>query len=196
MNDPAIAGLILSGGASRRMGTPKALLTTGGQTFVDRLIDIFAAACSPVILVLGHDADRILPGIRRVRQAQLVVNPDPERGMLSSLQCGLRLVSADAVIFTPVDYPTILSSTLSAIARAFAKHHAPVTIPRYEGQRGHPVCISRQVVSELLALPETAQASDITRAYRDVTQFVEVGDPGIVRDIDCPADYRALQEAT
>lgn len=196
MNPPAIAGLILSGGASRRMGTPKALLTIEGQTFADRLIGVFLETCSPLILVLGHDADRIRPGIRRARQAQLVVNPDPERGMLSSLQCGLRLVDAGAVVFTPVDYPSVRSSTLTAIAEAFHRRRAPVTIPRYHGERGHPVCISRRVVQVLLALPASAQARDVTRAYRDAAEFVDVDDPGIVGDIDLPEDYRALQEAT
>lgn len=194
MSDPAIAGLILSGGASRRMGSPKALLLTEGQTFADRLIDVFSNACAPVIFVLGHDAQHIRTSILRAQQTRFVVNPDPERGMLSSLQCGLRAVTQDAVIFTPVDYPAIRSATLNAISEAFRKHRAPVTIPRYEGERGHPVCISRQLIDELLALPATSQARDVTRAYRHATEFVDVDDPGITCDIDFPEDYRALQE--
>ena len=85
-----IAGIILSAGASRRMGTPKALLQLNDETFLDRLIRLFSEVCSPVIVVLGDQADQIRSGIRRGSEARFVVNPDPERGMLSSLQCGLR----------------------------------------------------------------------------------------------------------
>ena len=72
------------------MGTPKALLPLGGETFLDRLIRLFAAGRIAPIVVLGHHAAQIQSGIQRGAQATFVVNPDPERGMLSSLQCGLQ----------------------------------------------------------------------------------------------------------
>jgi CTP:molybdopterin cytidylyltransferase MocA len=59
----SVAGLILAAGESRRMGSPKALLRYRGQTFLDTLISLFAARCSPVIVVLGADADRIRRGL-------------------------------------------------------------------------------------------------------------------------------------
>lgn len=192
MNQPAIAGLILCGGASRRMGSPKALLMLEGEAFLDRLIGRFAQSCSPVIVVLGHDSERIRAGVSRGAQATFVVNPDPERGMLSSFQEGLAAVPPDveAVVFTPVDYPNIEAATVQALGQGFV---APVTRPLYQGRRGHPVCISRAVMEELLALPLSAQARDVISAYRSATHYVEVNDPGILHDIDLPEDYRALQ---
>lgn len=185
-----IAGLILSGGSSRRMGSPKALLTIGAETFLDRLIRVFAPVCSPVVVVLGPHGPQILNTVLRKREGEFVFNDDPERGMLSSLQTGLETVpNADAVIFTPVDYPGISASTISALASAFAQNLAPVTLPVHDGKRGHPVCVSRAVAGELLAAPVTAQARDIIRAHRPRTCFVNVTDPGILADIDDPADY-------
>src|SRR5277367_4147108 len=90
-----IAAVILSGGASRRMGTPKALLRFQDETFLDRLIRIFSQAANPVVVVVGHHGSAIRSGIERASQAVLAVNPDPERGMLSSLQIGLQAVPAD-----------------------------------------------------------------------------------------------------
>ena len=90
---PSIAGIILSGGASRRMGTPKALLRFQNETFLDRLIRVFSAACDPIIVVVGEHADAIRSGIERGRDVLFAVNPDPDRGMLSSLQRGRRDVS-------------------------------------------------------------------------------------------------------
>ena len=54
----SIAGLILAGGASRRMGTAKALLTLRGETFLDRLIRVIGECCDPVVVVLGHGRGR------------------------------------------------------------------------------------------------------------------------------------------
>jgi molybdenum cofactor cytidylyltransferase len=194
MNSGVIAGIILSAGASRRMGTPKALLDVHGETFLDRLLLAFAPACRPLIVVLGHDAERIRQGINPRTPIELVLNPDPARGMLSSLQCGLRAIPAEAqaVLFTPVDYPAILPATIASLARIFEERRAPVTRPRYQGRRGHPVCISRGVIDELLTLPVTAQARDVVRAYRPQAEYVDVDDPGILDDIDLPEDYQRL----
>ena len=86
------AAILLAGGASTRMGQPKALLLIGGQTFLGRLIAIYARHCHPVIVVLGYQADAIraaTPG-----EAEWVRNEHPERGQFSSLQTGLRALPA------------------------------------------------------------------------------------------------------
>ena len=198
MSDPAgpecIAGLILAGGASRRMGTPKALLPIGAETFVGRLVGLFSPLVDPVIVVLGHDAERVGRGVETSSPAIFVVNPQPERGMLSSLQCGLRALppATDAVIFTPVDYPNCKATTVAAIANAFRARACDVVIPVSRGAKGHPVCISRRVIDELLEMPATGEARDVVRRHRGATVFVEVDDPGITTDVDTPEDYRNL----
>ena len=192
--DVSIAGLILAGGASRRMGSPKALLRFQDETFLDRMIGLFARVCGPVVVVLGHNAERIRAALARPSQAIFVVNPDPERGMLSSLQCGLAAIPAhsDAVFFAPVDHPHLEASTLETLVAKFRAARAPVTVPVYSGQHGHPVCISRSLVDELLALPQTAMASDVIHRYVSQTCYFDVDDPAVVTDIDDPAAYAEL----
>ena len=189
-----MAGVILSAGASRRMGAPKALLRYQGETFLDRLIRLLSAVCEPVVVVLGHDAGAIRAGLEPHQNATFTLNPDPERGMLSSLQCGLRIAppEARAVMFTPVDHPNVAAATIEALAQAFVKYGAPVTLPVYQGRNGHPVCITRDIAAELLALPVTAQAKDVIHRYSEHTRRIEVADPGVVADIDDREAYRAL----
>jgi molybdenum cofactor cytidylyltransferase len=193
----SIAGLILAGGASRRMGTPKALLRFQDETFLDRMIRLFAQVCDPVVVVLGHNAPQIRGGVQRPGHAVFAVNPDPERGMLSSLQCGLQAMpaSVEAVMFTPVDHPHLQPSSLEALASKFQAAHAPVAVPVYAGQHGHPVCISRALVDELLALPAAALASDVIHRYVPETCYFDVDDPAVVTDIDDPAAYAGLMAA-
>jgi len=190
----AIAGIILAGGASRRMGSPKALLQFQGETFLDRLIRIFSDIADPVIVVVGHHADAIRSGAQRSSEAIFAVNSAPERGMLSSLQCGLAAVpeAAEAVMFTPVDHPHLDSSTLDRIISDFQAKHAPVTVPVYGGKHGHPVCVSKAVAAELRSLPPEAQASDIIHRHVNQTSYVEVPDSAILTDVDDPAAYAEL----
>ena len=189
-----IAGIILSGGASRRMGTPKALLRFQNETFLDRLIRVFGRVCDPVIVVVGQHADPIRAGIERGGEVLFAVNPDPERGMLSSLQCGLAVVPATTVaaMFSPVDHPNVEASTLETLAARFRTERAPVTVPTYLGEHGHPVCIARSLIDEFLALPADAKASDVIHRHVARTSYIEVTDQAIVTDVDDPAAYADL----
>ena len=199
----SLAAVILAAGASRRMGSPKALLRLPGaaglapETFADRLIAVFGARCAPVIVVLGHDADRIAGSLVRRAEAALVVNHAHELGQLSSLQCGLAAVPAtsDGVMFTPVDHPGVAPSTVAALADAFEAARPPLAIPVHGGRRGHPVCCSRELIREILDLPPGARASDVVHCHQAGAIYVTVEDLGVTVDIDDPAAYASFLEA-
>ena len=184
------AGLILAAGESRRMGSPKALMQYRGETFLDRLIGLFSARCLPVVVVLGAAADHIRPSI--ARPATFVLNADYLSGQTSSMQCGLRAVppDADGILFTLVDHPAVAAATIDALLDTGGS--SLVRVPRYQGERGHPIWFSRELIAEFLALPVTGAARDVVRAHRAGTQWVDVGDAGILADIDDPAAYRNL----
>jgi molybdenum cofactor cytidylyltransferase len=190
-----IACVLLAAGASRRMGSPKALLEFRGETFLNRLIRIMGAVCDPVIVVLGHHAESIRAGVRG--NATVVVNREPERGQLSSLQTGLAVVPADAegFAFMPMDCPAVRESTVAALAETFSKRDAGtlLVIPRIGDKRGHPVFGARSIALELMALPLSAGAArDVVHAHVDRTQYVDVDDAGILTDVDDPEAYRRL----
>ncbi len=180
------------------MGSPKALLRLDGETFLDRLILTFTPHCDPVLVVLGYDAGRIRAGIRLAGRVRFIRNPAPERGQLSSLQCGLRATPDEAtgLIFSPVDYPKVLPATVGRLAEEFrsSRGEAAVVIPTFQEKRGHPVCVSRELFADFLALDASAQARDVIHANTARTRYVEVPDPGILHDVDDAASYRRLLE--
>ena len=181
------AAVILAGGASRRMGTDKALLHFRGESFLDRLIRILGGHCAPVVVVLGYHADSILRGA--TREALFVINPEPERGMLSSLQTGLGLVTG-GFLFTPVDAPSIAESTVARLVGAPSEF--ALAIPRFGGLRGHPVRVGAGLRNEFLALPATGSPKDVILAHESEIHYIDVDDPGILRDVDDPVSYQAL----
>ncbi len=179
------AAILLAGGASTRMGQPKALLPIAGQTFLGRLITLYRPHCEPVIVVLGHAAEAIRAGVSE-EGVQWVTNPAPERGQFSSLQTGLSaLPPATDCLFQPIDYPAVAAETVARLART----EGELVIPRHDGTRGHPVRLSPPLIQELLALPATGQARDVIRSHYPTATFVDIADPGIVTDIDTPEDF-------
>ena len=171
------------------MGTPKALLDIGGETFLDRMIGLLHGVCETVVVVLGHDRERIQAGTQRLAQTTVCVNPQPDRGMFSSLQCGLlafETQDVDAVLFTPVDLPGLQPETIHRIA---AERGRQAVVPVFQGHRGHPVLIGRQLIEEMLKLPEGGRATDVMRAHLAQTCMVVVDDPGITADVDTPEEY-------
>jgi molybdenum cofactor cytidylyltransferase len=201
-----IASIILAAGASSRMGTPKALLDYRGETFLDRLIRVMSSVTNPVIVVLGYHAAAIRASIHR--HATFVVNPEPERGQLSSLQTGLAALpssklpaNAEGFAFIPTDCPAVREDTVARLAAAFAQRDPETLflIPRYAfpgtpGKRGHPVFAAPSIAEELLALPADGKASDVVHRHVPRTQYVDVDDPGILTDIDDREGYRKLLE--
>jgi molybdenum cofactor cytidylyltransferase len=188
------AGLILAAGESSRMGSAKALLEFRGETFLDRLIGCLSLECSPVIVVLGHEPDVIRAGVRSPAKAVFVLNPDYQRGQLSSMQCGLRAVpaNADGVVFTPVDHPNVEPATVATLVASGAR----IAIPQYLGRHGHPVLFARSLIAEFLALPPDSQAREVTHRHAGEIRYVDVADAGILDDIDDPEAYhRLLQSA-
>jgi len=184
------AGLILAAGESRRMGTPKALLDYQGETFIGRLVRLFAERCEPVTVVLGAHAEVVRqssPGHPGVRY---VVNDAWRDGQTSSFLCGLREIPAgvDGVLFTLTDHPAVTPETLDALLA----DQGALRIPRCDGRRGHPIWFSRDLIPELLALPPGGAARDVIRAHYPTATWIDTADRGILADIDEPADYRAL----
>jgi len=190
-----IAGLILAAGESSRMGTPKAALAYRGRTFLETIVQTLEeAGIERIVVVLGHRAEEIQRQIK-IEPARVVINPDYRSGQTSSLQAGLRALLADgpdAVLLCLVDHPAVSAETARKIMAAFCEGGAPVVIPTYQGRRGHPVLIGRQVFPELLDLASDAGADSVIRKYRPTTQSVAVEDEGVVIDVDDPESYRQL----
>ena len=159
-----------------------------GGTFLSAIAATLGACCSPVIAVFGFDAARLIP--MAPPGVLPVANPDYEKGMLTSLQAGLRAVppACDTLLFTLVDHPAITPGTVEILLRSTAS----IAIPRYQGKRGHPVLTRRRIFEEFLAEPLTAKVRDVIDRHSPEIDYIEVEDPGISDDIDNPQLYQNL----
>lgn len=186
-----VAGVILAAGESRRMGRAKALLPYRGATFLRTVVDTLRPHCSPIIIVLGAHAQEILKAAGDL--GVFVTNKDYPLGQITSMQCGLRAAppETEGVIFSLVDHPAVAESTIEALLNPVSDSDL-VRIPRFDGQRGHPIWFSSQLIPEFLKLPPTASARDVVDNHPGQTRYVDVDDPGVLADIDDPAAYARL----
>jgi molybdenum cofactor cytidylyltransferase len=195
-----IPGVILAAGQSVRMGRPKALLPCGdrGDTFVRRLAVVLCDGGVEEALVVGRPEDELLRAEVEAMavRARYVENPNADEGQLSSVLAGL--AEADrpgvrAILVTPVDAPMIAPATVAALLAAFRSSAAPVVRAVHLGRHGHPVIFSREVFEDLRHADPALGARAVLRAHAARVIDVEVDDPGVLGDVDTPAEYDALR---
>jgi molybdenum cofactor cytidylyltransferase len=185
---PAL-GLVPAAGRAERFGSQKLVALVGGERLLDRtILTLLGAGLETVIVVTAPRA--VLDDVRfladpRVRR---VVNPDPTRGMLSSIQAGLAGAPAgDPIVLLPGDMPFVQPSTVTALLAA-PPASGRVRVARFEGRRGHPLALPRSLGNEILKADAGANLSELLTGLGIVREYVDVADPGVVRDVDVPGD--------
>jgi len=195
------AGVVLAGGDSRRMGRPKAGLALGGRTFLACVVESLAGArVAPIVVVAGRHADAVRAALPEASEAEVVVNPDPDRGQLASLRIALAHLAARGetlagAVVALVDHPAVRPETVRALVDALsapARTGAAIAIPSHGGRRGHPVAFARSLWDELAAAPDDIGARAVVRRDPKRVCVVDVDDPGVLVDVDTPADLAAL----
>lgn len=174
-----VSGLLLAAGAGRRLGAPKAQVVVNGERLLERGLAVLrSSGCCELVAVLR--AAEQLPGVTTV------VNPDPDRGMGSSLQIGLAACTGDIAVVLLVDTPGVSAADVAAVTAAVVAG-APVAIADFAGHRAPPVAFRRELWSTVAELAEGDQgARGFLRAHPELVTAVPCsGDPA---DIDTPDD--------
>ena len=176
------------------MGFPKALLPFGPDTFLTRILSIVrkVGLMEPTV-VLGKAASIIEKHIHN-EPVHIWINPNPEKGQLSSLQLALSLLpmQAEACLIWPVDHPAVSENLVRALVELYVASDSLIACPVYEGKRGHPAIFHRTIFCEFMEAPLEEGPKTILSRYLDYTIVLHTAESGVVLDIDTPADYLAL----
>jgi molybdenum cofactor cytidylyltransferase len=183
-----LAAVILSGGASRRMGSPKALLSYQGRPFLEHLLDV---ARHPKIgvrrVVLGADAGPIVNEVN-LAPDEVVVNDEWEKGQLSSIQAALRSLppNTDGIVLLLIDHPLISSGLVGELIDSFYTSRKSIVLPVYEGRRGHPVIFSAALYEDLMKAPLETGARSVVWSHAGEVQVVQTNEEGCVLNLNDP----------
>jgi molybdenum cofactor cytidylyltransferase len=193
-----IPALVLAAGRSSRMGRAKATLPLdAADTFVSRIVGtLLDAGVDDVVVVVGHDADAIVRHLSQTGlRARVAINPDYDRGQLSSLLAGLRLVDRPgvaAVLVTLVDVPLVSAPTIRAVLERYHATRAPIVRPTSGSRHGHPLLIDRSLFDALRAADPSTGAKPLVRAHASAAGDIPIVDEGAFTDIDTEEEYRAI----
>jgi molybdenum cofactor cytidylyltransferase len=177
------------------MGRPKATLPLDGGTFLSRIVGTFLeAGVDDVVVVVGHDADAIAKSMLETGvRARLVLNPDYDRGQLSSILTGLAVIDRPGVVatlVTLVDVPFVSGDTVRAVLDCYRRTHAPIVRPTSGSRHGHPLLIDRALFPALRAAEPEAGAKPVVRAHASAVGDIAIADEGAFTDIDTEEEYR------
>lgn len=184
-------GVVPCAGRSTRMGRSKALLDADGASFLVRVVSALReGGCHPVVVVV-RDAHGAEAALARELDAEVVLNPDPSPGPISSLRAALGAVpGTEWMVVLPVDHPGVEAATVATLLAAAREGTAEIVLPRLGEERGHPALFRASVFPELLDPTLEGGARTVVRRDPGRVREVEVADPGVLQDIDEPEEYR------
>ena len=184
-----LAAVILSAGASSRMGRPKALLPYREGTFLEHLIEVTRhPRIGLTRVVLGAGAE-VIRTIAKLDPSVVVLNPAWEQGQLSSIRAGLRSldgIDTDGIVLCPVDHPLVSARLVSNLVERFYDGKKAIVLPTYNARRGHPVIFSKALFGELLAAPEDQGARSVVWAHAGDILDVPTDEEGVVLNLNDP----------
>ena len=187
--------LLLAAGRSERMGQPKQLMDWNGRPLLRHSAEqALASGCSPVVVVLGHEAGRIRECLTGL-PVETVENPSWQEGMGTSIRTGVRELAArgcPSVILALADQPLISAETYSRIIEQHQRTGRLVVASSYAGTVGVPVLFVRELFPELLQLEPNQGCKGVILIHRDEAELIPC--PEAESDVDTPADYERISE--
>lgn len=197
--------IVPAAGRSRRMGRAKLLLPYGDDTIIGTLVtNLEDAGVRPVLLVLRPGASELRRWARS-RSLPVSNNPEPERGMLSSIHAGIRALGGAArlaqlltqsrapLLVTPADFPALRATTVTDLLDHQARSERGLVLPTCGGRRGHPLLIHPRLLAAVDALDPAVGLHAILERHEHEIETVETDDTGVLRDVDTAEDYRRLE---
>ena len=174
-----IALVITAAGNSKRFGSDKLAYPIDGKPMLlhalelyDRLKDRFVSRT--VVLRAGEEERRMIAERMEYRVAE---NPDPERGMASSVIIGTENAlksDPDGILYAVGDQPRVTETTVDALLNAFKNDPTRIVAPIADGKRGNPVLFPKDLFPELLTLSGDVGGSRVIRLHPERLVTVEV----------------------
>lgn len=188
-----VAGVVLAAGSSSRLGSNKLLIELGGETVVRRTSrQALEAGLSPVIAVLGFEADRVAAALEGM-PVEIVINQRHAEGMHASVQAGIERVPADcaAAIVMLADMPLVTAPMLAETAARFHAGGTPLVISLYGEVQAPPTLYSRALFPAL----GTAGVGCGRRVIHDHRSQAAAlhWPPALLADLDLPEDVARVR---
>jgi CTP:molybdopterin cytidylyltransferase MocA len=186
--------IVPAAGSGRRFGhSLKLLAPIDGVPMLERTLrSLLDAGVDPVIVVVSPQAELTAVAALGDPRVGTAVNPDPSRGMFSSIQAGAqqayhRIRPGSALLVMPADMPFVAPETIARVIAACLVT-GRIVCPSFGGARGHPVVMPGALLDRIREAPAGATLAEVLDAEPSGRMLLPVTDRGVVRDVDVPRD--------
>ena len=183
--------VVPAAGRGSRFGGPQHKLEQAfdGGTVLGATVRRAIESQLPVIVVTTAALAPVVARLIATRDIVVLSGGEAARGMGYSIAAGVAERSgASGWLVLPADMPLVKPGSLLAVASALEQH--PVVFAQHRGRRGHPVGFAAELYSELILLDGDEGARRLVARYP--AHGEELDDPGVLLDVDTPADLVAL----
>lgn len=186
-----VAAIVPAAGLSRRMGSCKQLLDLGGKPVLAHCLETLLAGGITEIVVVVNQQGGAVAALAERYPVRVVVNPDPAGEMASSVMAGRAVLASpiSGVMIALADCPLIAATTIAVLRCAHGANPDAILIPCHNQRKGHPTLFPSAVLAELTT---GGTLRDVVRHDPGRVRLLEVADPGILMDMDTPADYQQM----
>jgi molybdenum cofactor cytidylyltransferase len=184
-----ISAIVLAAGAGLRFGGTKQVVDVRGKPLAQHAVDASAeAGLDEILVVLGHDAERVRSALRLPSSARVVMNAAYATGMASSLAEGLRAAdpASEAAVVLLADQPGITAEHVRALVDAFTARRAAIVRLRFRTGPG-PALLARGVWDEAQGLEGDVGARVLIERHPELVEEIDVGREAPA-DVDVPDD--------
>ncbi len=183
-----VVAVVPAAGRAKRFGGGKLLAPIAGRPLLDHTLEsLLDAGVAGVVVVAADPA--AFSTVSRAGDARVTIvrNPDPARGMFSSIQVGVAAASADVLLVLPADMPFVERATIAAV-RDEALRSGGAVVPVHQGRRGHPLAVPGRLRDAIVAMSPTSTLKAALLALDVVPAGLITDDPGVLRDVDVRSD--------
>ena len=193
-------GLLIAAGFSSRMGKPKALLLQDGLPFAIVILKKMILICDKIVVVFGHSSEKIKRELQVFinysdelkPRVKFVTNEQFEKGMFSSLKCGLNeLKNSEWLLYHFVDQPGVPAIFYRKFTDQIDNEYNWIQ-PTYKNEKGHPLLLHNFIFSSILELPDDSSLREISRNTEVKKKYWDCANKEILQDIDYPSDLKQL----
>ena len=178
------------------------MLPWGEESVFEHCLNtLLRSKVSEIVVVLNKQDEAMIERFQSrfnstTRKVKVTFNPDPKRGISSSIRKGLQVIDpgSEGILISLGDQPLVRIRTINLLLRSFDQGEGEIVVPSFRGQRGHPVIFHRKYEKELQKLRGDTGGKPILLKYSKRIKTVPVRSEGVVEDIDTREAYeRALR---
>jgi len=191
-----ISAIVLAAGEGTRFAGTKQVKRIHGKPLVQHAVDVATAAgLDEIVVVLGHDAERVRAALDLPGNARTVVNERYREGQSTSLAAGLHALddASDAAVVLLADQPGVSAEHVRALTQGFMPEGPSARRLRFRGTPG-PALLARKIWPEVLALEGDVGARAMLDAHPELVEEVRIDEDAPI-DVDRREDLGRASDA-